>query len=291
MPPSLVKSERDTSRLGAHLGLRFLVRAGVVGPSLLLLVLTLIVLAPALDLYDPYTQNIGARLLSPLSRGADGTLHILGTDTVGRDLFSRVVLAGRVTALIVLSALAIAITIGTSLGLLAGSVGGRIDSLIVSLADVQLAIPRMLLIIAVVAASGPSTTVLAILMGITSWVPYARITRAVTMSVKKLEYSQAALVMGARHAHMMRRHFFPSVWRQLVVVASLDIGSLVMLEASLSYLGLGIQPPLPSFGTLIAAGQSQLQSAAFLTVAPGLTVFALVLGVNLTTRRFTGEVE
>jgi peptide/nickel transport system permease protein len=260
-----------------------------VAALMLLAVVAFVVAIPLVGTYDPYSQNLGARTLPPLSSGRDGRLYLLGTDSLGRDLMSRLALAGRVSLLLAVGAVVVSMVIGVGLGLTAGYFGGRVENAIMGLADIQLSIPRILLVIAVVAVVGPSLANLALVLGITSWVGYARVVRAETLSLRERDFVQAAGALGATPGRIMLRHVLPNTLPSALILGSLELGQIVTLEASLSFLGLGVQPPLPAWGSMIQEGQAFLRSFPLLTILPGLAIFMVVGGVNFVTQAFTSE--
>lgn len=272
---------------------RLLARQLSVSTSLAILLLLLVVLAsfifPLLPVCDPYTQDLLARTKPPMSVGSNGVLHILGTDSLGRDLLSRVTVAGRTSLLLAGSAVVVSLVIGTVLGLLAGYVGGLVDNVLMTLADIQLSIPRILLVIAVVAVVGPSLTNLALVLGVTSWVGYARLMRAQALSYREREFVRAAQALGASPQRLMARHILPNAFPPVLILASFELGQMVILEASLSFLGLGVQPPLPAWGSMIFEGQPFLRSFPWLMILPGLAIFMVVAGVSFLTQWFTAN--
>lgn len=275
----------DASRI---LG-RLRVPSTAIGLGLLLLIVLGSVVIPLLPSGDPYTQNLAARAKPPLYLGRSGQTHLLGTDSLGRDLLSRLALAGRISLLLAGSAVAVSTIIGTALGLTAGYIGGRVENAIMALADIQLSIPRILLVIGVVAVVGPSLTNLALTLGVTSWVGYARVVRAETLSLREREFVLAARGLGLSPQRIMARHVLPNVVPSVLILASFEIGQMVVLEASLSFLGLGVQPPLPAWGSMINEGQAFLRSSPWMMILPGLAIFMVVAGVNLLTQSFTSE--
>jgi peptide/nickel transport system permease protein len=268
---------------------RFLTGSGLTAIVLLGLAFVLIVLVPLLPSYDPYAQDLGGSLVPMGERSMDGHLYLLGTDTLGRDLLSRLSLAGRVSFLIALAAVAMSLAIGTALGLVAGFFGGWTESVIMGIGDLQLSIPRILLLIAVTAVIGPSVILLTILIGVTSWVSYGRIARAMVLSLKRREFVLSAVTQGAGAGWNIRKHLLPNVLPQLLVVASYEFGQVIVLEASLSYLGLGVQPPLPSWGMMVSEGQSYLALAPSLSVLPSIALFLLVAGTQFLSQASTSE--
>ena len=259
--------------------------------AMLVAVFLLITIVPWLPGYAPYTQDLASSLLLPFDRLDNGQLSIFGTDKLGRDILSRMALAGRVSLFIGLSAVAVSMVIGVILGLVAGYFRGWTETIIMGFADLQLSVPRVLLLIAVTAILGSTVFNLTILLGLTSWVAYGRVARALSLSLREREFVLSAITQGATPAWNIRKHLLPNVLPQMVIVGSFELGQIIVLEASLSYLGLGIQPPLPSWGLMISEGQSYLQINPWLTVIPGLALFMLVAGVQFLTRSLTTEGE
>jgi peptide/nickel transport system permease protein len=259
--------------------------------AMLVAVFLLITIVPWLPGYDPYTQDLASSLLPPFDRLDNGQLSIFGTDKLGRDILSRVALAGRVSLFIGLSAVAVSMVVGVVLGLVAGYFRGWTETIIMGFADLQLSIPRVLLLIAVTAILGSTVFNLTILLGLTSWVAYGRVARALSLSLREREFVLSAITQGATPAWNIRKHLLPNVLPQMVIVGSFELGQIIVLEAALSYLGLGIQPPLPSWGLMISEGQSYLEINPWLSVIPGLALFMLVAGVQFLTRSLTTEGE
>jgi peptide/nickel transport system permease protein len=259
--------------------------------AMLVTVFLLITIVPWLPGYAPYTQDLASSLLPPFDRLDNGQLSIFGTDKLGRDILSRVALAGRVSLFIGLSAVAVSMVVGVILGLVAGYFRGWTETIIMGFADLQLSIPRVLLLIAVTAILGSTVFNLTILLGLTSWVAYGRVARALSLSLREREFVLSAITQGATPAWNIRKHLLPNVLPQMVIVGSFELGQIIVLEAALSYLGLGIQPPLPSWGLMISEGQSYLEINPWLSVIPGLALFMLVAGVQFLTQSLTTEGE
>lgn len=284
---SAVPEGRPSHRL--WLPLRSLIRQPAVLLSAVLLVVFVVVglLAPWITPHDPHRQNLRGALQPPSmerSVARDGTLgrpHYMGTDKVGRDVLSRVIYGARISLVVGGLAVVLAAAIGTLLGLLAGYFRGNIDSLVMLLSEVQLAFPTILLAIVIIAALGPGLTNTMIVLVVTSWPQYARIIRAETLSVREREYVQAAVAAGAAHRRTLWRHVFPQVTPALLVLATFDIGRMIILEGSLSFLGLGVQPPMVSWGNLIADGRELIWTAWWLALFPGLALSLVILATNL----------
>jgi peptide/nickel transport system permease protein len=263
----------------------------IIAGSLLAGIVVLVIVFPLLPGYDPYEQNLAAGLVPVGGRTFDGRLYLLGSDTLGRDILSRLALAGQVSILIGLSAVIVSLVIGVFLGLVAGYFRGPAESIIMGLADLQLAIPRVLLLIAVAAIVGPSVTNLALLLGLTSWVAYGRVARGMALSLREREFVLAARTQGATAAWNIRKHLLPNVLPQMVIVGSYEFGQIIVMEASLSYLGLGVQPPLPSWGMMVSEGQSYLALAPWLSMIPSIALFVLVAGLQFLSQSLTSENE
>jgi len=259
--------------------------------AMLSAVFMLIAFVPWLSSYAPYKQDLASSLLLPFERLESGQLSLLGTDSLGRDILSRMALAGRVSLFIGLSAVAVSLVVGVVLGLLAGYFRGWTETMIMGLADLQLSIPRVLLLIAVAAMLGSTVVNLTILLGLTSWVAYGRVARAMSLSLREREFVLSAIAQGATPAWNIRKHLLPNVLPKMVIVGSFELGQIIVLEAALSYLGLGIQPPLPSWGLMISEGQSYLEINPWLSVLPGVALFMLVAGVQFLTQSLTAEGE
>lgn len=248
----------------------------VVGGVLIAVVIIGALLAPWLPLPDPLTNNLVAMFQPPGSEG-----HWLGTDQLGRDLLARMLSGARLSLFVVLVAAAIAAVIGTLLGMLAGYLGGWVDALIMRLMDIQLAVPFILLILLVMALFGTTLTNIIVIMGVTSWAIYARVARAKTLEIRELEYIDAVKAMGFSTPRILLRHVLPNLATPLVVLLTLDIPRLIVLEASIGFLGMGIQPPTPTLGNLIGEGRSYMLLAQWLVFWPGVVIAMLVIGCNL----------
>lgn len=253
---------------------------GIVGGALLAIVILAALISPWLPLPDPLTNSL-AEMFQPPGTATAGATHWLGTDQLGRDLLSRIFSGTRLSLMVVLLAAAIAAVIGTLLGMIAGYVGGWVDATIMRLMDIQLAVPFILLILLVMALFGTTLENIIIIMGVTSWAIYARVARAKTLEIRELEYIEAVRGMGFSTPRILLRHVLPNLATPLIVLLTLDIPRLIVLEASIGFLGMGIQPPTPTLGNLIGEGRSYMLLAQWLVLYPGLVIAALVIGCNL----------
>ena len=232
------------------------------------------VIGPAITPYDPVSQQLPLRLAAP------SLAHPFGLDELGRDILARVLAGARISFLVGLTVVSISAAVGTMLGGLAGYVGGLLDDLISRLIDTLLAFPGLLLAIAIVAVLGPSLANVLMALTIIGWVGYARLVRGQVLRAREFEYVQAARAMGASTARILWRHVIPTAVPALVVQATLGMAGAIIGEASLSFLGLGVQPPTPSWGTMLNGGRVHILDAPHLTVFPGLAIALLVLGFN-----------
>jgi len=258
------------------------------GLCMLLLVAMLIAITPLWSGFDPYRQSIIKADLWPFSH-AGQRYHLFGTDSLGRDYLSRIAVGAGVSALIGLASVTIALVIGLFLGLCAGYFRGWIETLVMGVADLQLAIPRILFLIAITAAVGPSILNLTLILGLTSWVAYGRVARAISLSLREREFVLAARTHGASATWNIRKHLLPNVLPQMIIIATYELGQVIILEASLSYLGVGIQPPTPSLGMMVAEGQNYLRLNPWLSILPGLVLFLMVAGSQFLSQGFTSE--
>ena len=240
----------------------------------------LAILAPLVAPLDPLNQSLLARLKPP-GFSANGVTRWLGSDELGRDLLSRVIYGTRISLLVALLSVCVSGSLGTLIGLIAGYRRGRIEIVIMRAVDIMMSIPAILLAILMVAVLGPSITNLVIVLGLTRWPRYTRIAYAQTLVIANMPYVTAARLAGARMPRILFRHLLPTIMAPLIVVATLEFGLMILYEAGLSFLGLGIQPPTPSWGTIMNAGRDYIASAWWITVFPGASLFLVVLSVNL----------
>ena len=233
-------------------------------------------LAPWIAPHDPLSGDLrGAYLQGP------GGEYLLGTDSQGRDVLSRVIHLARISISVGLISQTVAVLLGVTLGLLAGYYQRWVDALVMRLADITLAFPTLLLLIAVAAAVRPSLPVIFLVIGIVGWAAMARIVRSQVLALKRSEFVLAAQALGSRDARILFRHLLPNVQAQVIIAATLGIGGAIMAEAALSFVGLGAQPPTPSWGAMVADGRDLLRVAPWVSFAPGIAIGIAVLGFNL----------
>jgi peptide/nickel transport system permease protein len=257
-------------------------RTALFGLVVVLVVVLTAVAAPLVTPFDPIEQDLGdLRLKAPGFRDAAGRVHPLGTDHLGRDLLARVIYGARPALLVGFAAVVISGVIGMAAGLVSGYFGGRLDDVLMRLADVQLAFPFILLAIAVIGVLGPSLTTIIVVIGVSSWVVYARIVRSAVLSLREREFVQAALALGGGDGRVLLRHILPNALTPWLVVATLDMARVIVIESALSFLGLGVQPPTPTWGGMLADGRVYISTAWWLATFPGLAILVTVLGINL----------
>jgi peptide/nickel transport system permease protein len=254
--------------------------AMVVGGLILLILVLSAAAAPLLAPADPLRTGFTTRVRPPAVLGYPSQFA-LGSDNLGRDILSRVLYGGRVSLSIAAAAVVLSAVVGVTMGLLTGYVGGRLDDLIMRIVDVQLAFPVVLLAIAVIAVIGTSIPALLGVLVLAGWVIYARTVRATVLSLKHHDYVQAARALGAGDARIVVRHILPNAQAPILVLATVQVATMLLLESGLSFLGLGIQPPTPSWGKMLAEGRDYLSNAWWLSTFPGIAISLAVLGANL----------
>lgn len=261
---------------------RFLRRAALplVGATILSLIITAALLIPLSSPFDPYRQDLRGRLQSPGWVDKEGRSHLLGTDQLGRDILTRVTLAARLSLGIGLVAVTGAGLLGVGLGLVSGFYGGYFDDVIMRLADLQLALPLILLALAIVALLGPSITNVIIVFIITGWPVFARTVRGSTLSLRQREFIEAARCLGCPALRILAYHILPNVARPLIVIASFELGKVIIYESSLGFLGMGAQPPTPTWGNMMAEGRAYLDTAWWLVFFPGIALVLTAAAAN-----------
>ena len=253
----------------------------IAGSAVVVVIIALALLAPVISGYDPYDQDLLARIVRPVWMDGGSWDHVLGTDQLGRDYLARLLYGARVSLLIGVSAALISGVIGTALGVLAGYFGGKTDLVISFLITARLALPVILVALAVVATIGSSLTVVILVLGLLIWDRYALVMRAGTQQLRSADFITAARVQGCSAWQIMRFEILPNLANNLIIVATLEIGQAIVLESALSFLGLGVPPPLPSWGLMVAEGKSYILFDSWMITIPGLALFALVLAINM----------
>ncbi len=251
------------------------------GTGFVLLVVLLAVFAPWVSPSDPFTQNLDARLIDPFwARGGDWA-HPLGTDSLGRDYLTRILFGARISLTIGFGAAIISGLVGSTVGIIGGYFGGRVDAVVMYLINVKLALPGILIALSLVSVFGGSLIALIAILGFLFWDRFAVVTRSVTQQIRGQEFVTAAHAVGASHTRILLREILPNVTSHIIVIASLEMAIAILVEAVLSFLGLGIQPPTPSWGLLISEGRNFMFFKPWLIALPGLALFFLVIAINL----------
>ena len=251
------------------------------GLAILVVAVTLAITAPAVAPADPTAQELTLKLRPPAWMAGGSSLNLLGTDQLGRDVMSRILFGLRVSLVVALLAVCVSGAIGVGLGVVAGFFAGRSDATIMRVVDVQLSMPVTLVAIAVIAVVGTSLVNLVLVLGLSQWPLYARVVRGEALTLRGQEFMVAARAVGASSGHIIAHHVLPNTLSSVVVVATLGVASVIVFEAGLSFLGLGVQPPQPSLGGMLSEGREYLATAWWLGVFPGLAIMLLVLGINL----------
>jgi peptide/nickel transport system permease protein len=277
-PTVAVPLERQRGR-----GLRALRRVPAVVWGCLIILLVVVasaVLAPVLAPHAPEDQSLVKRLQPPAWLPDGEATYPLGTDQLGRDIFSRILWGARISLAIGFFAVIIGSAFGSVMGLLAGYFGGWLDEVISTLADMQLAFPFILLAITIIAVLGPSELNLIVVVGISGWMTYARVCRGVVLGLREREFVQAVRALGGEDSRIMFRHILPNILSPIVVLATLDLARLIILESTLSFLGLGVQPPKPSLGGMLGEGRDYLGDAWWIATFPGLAIMLTTLAIS-----------
>jgi peptide/nickel transport system permease protein len=263
-------------RLPAFRHLATLLGALIVGAALLIAIF-----APYLTPHDPFAQDLNLRLIPPVWMDGSQPSHLLGTDQIGRDYLSRLIYGTRISMLIGVLTVITSGVIGITLGVIGGFYGGRTDDIVMFLITCRLSIPLILVALTVVALVGSSLAVVILTLGLLLWDRFAVVARTTTMQVRNLDYIAAAQAAGASRLHILVREVLPNIANHLVVVATLEMALAILLEAALSFLGLGVPPPLPSWGLMIAEAKEYMFFSPWVIMTPGVVLFVLVLGINL----------
>jgi peptide/nickel transport system permease protein len=239
------------------------------------------IFAPLISPHDPFAQDLGKRLLVPFWMEGTNPQHLLGTDQLGRDYLSRLIYGCRISMLIGATVTIVSGVIGITIGVLGGFIGGRVDDVVLFAITTRLSLPVVLVALAVVGLLGSSITILMLTMGLLLWDRFAVVARATTMQVRNLDFVAAAWSAGCSRTRILAGEVLPNIASHLVVVATLEIALAILLEAALSFLGLGVPPPLPSWGLMIAEAKDYMFFSPWVIMIPGVALFVLVLGINL----------
>jgi len=253
----------------------------VAATAIILTIVGSAVWAPWISPWDPLSVDIRHRLGPPAWMDGGTRAHVLGTDQVGRDLLSRVIYGGRVSLIIGVAAVLVSSSIGVLLGLAAGYFAGRMDWTIMTLVNVMLTFPFVLLALAVIAVLGPSLVNMIIVLGIADWPLYARVIRAETLAIREREFILAGRALGMSHARLVFRQILPNLVSVIVVIATLQVARVIILESFLSFLGLGVQPPTPAWGNMLGEGRVYMLNSWWIATFPGLAIFVTTLAINL----------
>ena len=253
----------------------------ILGVTVVLLVLILAVFAPLIAPFDPYDQNLTNRLLPPIWHEKGSWSHPFGTDALGRDYFSRVIFGARISLMIGFFAAAVSAVVGSTLGMIGGYFGGKTDAVVMYLINVKLALPGLLVALSLVSVFGGSLIALICILAFLFWDRYAVVTRSVTQQIRTNDYITAAQAVGASRLRIIVGEVLPNLMNQIIVIASLEMAVAILVEAALSFLGLGIQPPTPSWGLLVSEGRSFMFFKPYLVTIPGLAIFMLVISINM----------
>lgn len=253
----------------------------IIGSVIVITVITIALLAPLIAPHDPYHQDLMRRLVPPVWDSRGSWEHILGTDHLGRDYLSRLIYGARISLLIGIGAAVISGIIGTFMGVMAGYFGGRVDMVVTFLITVRLSMPVVLVALAVVAIVGGSLQVVVTVLGLLLWDRFAVVMRSSTLQIRSMDYVAAARAVGCSTSRVLIAEVMPNVVNNLIVITTIEIAHAIILEAALSFLGLGVQPPLPSWGLMVSEGKDMMLFEPWLIAIPGVALFMLVLAINL----------
>ena len=253
----------------------------MLGATWLVTVLLIAVLAPLITPYDPYAQELSQRLIDPVWLPGGSWAHPLGTDGFGRDYLTRLIYGARISLTVGLGASLISGLIGTTLGLLGGYYGGRVDSFVMYVVNVKLALPGILIALSLVFVFGGSVTAIVFILGFLFWERYAVVTRSATQQLRSSEFVLAAQACGASALRIIVGEILPNIMNQIIVVATLEMAIAILVEAALSFLGLGTQPPTPSWGLMVSEGRNFMFFKPYLIEIPGAAIFLLAIAINM----------
>ena len=254
-------------------------KTGTVGFFIVLFVFLVAIFAPLLAPHDPAAINAANMLKPPFWMEGGSTANLLGTDNLGRDILSRIIYGSQISLLVGITSVVVAGIIGVTIGLIAGYYGGFIDNLLMRLVDSFLAIPTILFALVILSVFGPSVITLIFVLGATNWVNYARLVRGEVLTIKERDFVRAARSIGVKNHKIITRHLLPNVISSFIVISTLSVATTIILEASLSFLGLGVQPPTVSWGSILSDGRDYLATSWWLATFPGLAITVTVLGI------------
>ncbi|SBS29620.1 Glutathione transport system permease protein GsiD [Marinomonas spartinae] len=272
--PAVPEWRRIMHRFFGHRGL-------MIGSVILAVIILAALFAPWLAPHDPYVQNVSQRMIPPIWHDKGTWNHILGTDKLGRDYLSRLLYGARISLMIGISAAVISGLIGTTLGVLAGYFGGRVDAVISYIITTRLALPVVLVALAMASLIGGSLQTVIVLLGLLLWDRFAVVARSTTQQLRDAEFIASAKVLGASTSYILIRELLPNILSALIVVMTLEMAHAILLEAALSFLGIGVQPPSPSWGLMVAEGKSYMFFQPWVIAIPGVALMVLVLAINL----------
>jgi peptide/nickel transport system permease protein len=253
----------------------------IAGALILLTVIVAAVAAPYVAPHDPARQSLIRRFTPPLWVQGGNSAYPLGTDQVGRDILSRIIYAARISLIVGISAVMVSLVVGVTLGLLSGFLRGKVDAVIMTVVDVTLSFPQLLIALAFVAALGPSLLTIIVVLGLTGWERYTRVVRAEVLALREKDFVEAARAMGASSTRMVLRHLLPNTFSSIIVMSTLQVAQAILQEAALSFLGVGTGSAHPTWGQMIALGRDFVSVAWWLATFPGLAILLTVLAINL----------
>jgi ABC-type dipeptide/oligopeptide/nickel transport system permease subunit len=255
--------------------------AGVAGAVVLLVIVAAAVAAPYVAPHEPARQSLIRRFTPPVWAQGGHAAHLLGTDQVGRDILSRMIHGARISLMVGVSAVVVSLVVGVTVGLLSGFIGGRLDVALMTVVDITLSFPQLLLALAFVAALGPSLVTIIVVLGLTGWERYARVVRAEVLALREKDFIEAARAMGVTSWRIALRHVLPNTFSSIIVMSTLQVAQAILQEAALSFLGVGSGSAYPTWGQMIALGRDFVSVAWWLPTFPGLAILTTVLAINL----------
>jgi peptide/nickel transport system permease protein len=253
----------------------------VISLSILLILFFMASFSFLISPHDPLDHNLRSRNIPPMFQEGGSSKHILGTDPIGRDLLSRLIHGSRISMTVALISLVVGTLVGASLGLIAGYFGGYIDEVITRIVDIWAGLPYILIAMIIVGAIGASLPTMVVLMALIAWSPFVRLVRGDVLVLKELEYISAAKIAGASNLRILSYHLLPGTINTIIVVATFSVGQMILVEAFLSFLGAGIPPPTPAWGSMIADGRQYMRQAWWVSVIPGIAIFLVTASLSL----------